>query len=245
MKPTGLLLSLAGGCCLVAALLTQSALQAQATSTETEGSAAFDAYRGDRPANWLGQTRSEAVGLNGMVATSQPLGVEAGLQILRAGGNAFDAAVAVAAVMNVLEPEAAGIGGDAFITAWSAKDQKLIALDGSGRTPAGFTLDRLAGRGDEFVPRQGIDSAVVPGAVDAWDVLLKSYGTMDFSQVFAPAAKIAEEGFGVTERIAVEWEGRREFLQSDPETAKVYLVNGAPPPVYPSCKIRTSARRSA
>ena len=232
MRRARLLKSLCGGLCLASVLLMQPALLAQTAETETGAAAGFDAYRGDRPANWLGQTRSEAIGLNGMVATSQPLGVEAGLQILRAGGNAFDAAVAVAAVMNVVEPEAAGIGGDAFIIAWSAKDQRLIALDGSGRTPAGYTLERLVSRGEEFVPREGIDSAVVPGAVDAWDVLLKSYGTMDFSQVFAPAAKIAEEGFGVTERIAVEWETRREFLQTDPETARVYLVNGAPPPAY-------------
>ncbi len=128
--------------------------------------------------------------------------------------------------------EAAGLGGDAFILAWSAEDKKLIALDGSGRAPAGATAQRFISRGDKAVPGNGIDSAVVPGAADAWDVLLKSHGTMTFKQVLGSAARIAEQGFGVTERIAAEWKGREAFLKRDPESAKTYLVDGASPALY-------------
>lgn len=167
-----------------------------------------------------------------MAATSQPMAVEAGMEILRAGGNAFDAAVAVAAAINVVEPEAAGMGGDAFILAWSAKDKKLVALDGSGRAAAGATPARYKARGFTAIPFSGIEASVVPGAVDAWDTLLKSYGTMSFKQTLQPAVRIAEQGFGVTERIATEWGNREAFLKANPESAKVYLVDGKAPKLY-------------
>jgi gamma-glutamyltranspeptidase/glutathione hydrolase len=224
----GFFVSAAGGLCCAAVALAQPAAQAPVAPP----SAAFEAFRGDRAYGWVGQSRSEALGKNGMVATSQSLAVEAGMEILRAGGNAFDAAVATAAALNVVEPESAGLGGDAFVLAWSAKDKKLIALDGSGRAPSGATPQRFTGRGDTHVPFDGIDSVVVPGVVDAWDVLLKRYGTMGFKQVLGPAARIAEDGFGVTERIAAEWKGREELLGKDPESAKVYLTGGKMPGLY-------------
>src|ERR1700745_1981050 len=93
----------------------------------------FAGVRGDRSSGWLAQTRSEVLARNGVVATSQPLAAQAGLQILKRGGNGFDAAVASAAVLNVVEPASAGVGGDVFVIAWVAKDKKLIALNASGR----------------------------------------------------------------------------------------------------------------
>src|ERR1700761_275224 len=103
----------------------------------------FSAPRGDRTSGYPAQTRSEVLARNGMVATSQPPGAEAGLSILKAGGNAIDAAIAAAAVLNVVEPESAGIGGDMFAIVWSAKEGRLLALNGSGRAPAGATLEHL------------------------------------------------------------------------------------------------------
>lgn len=193
----------------------------------------FDAVRGDRTSGWLLQTRSEVVARNGIVATSQPLAAEAGLQILRQGGNAFDAAVATAAVLNLVEPESAGVGGDVFVIAWVAKERKLIALNASGRAPTGATPEHLAERGAKGkMPLYGIDSATVPGAVDGWDALLKRAGTMTFRQTLEPAATLAGQGFGVTERIRNDWVDAVDVLASDPDSAKVYLVNGKAPEKY-------------
>ena len=193
----------------------------------------FAAVRGDRAAGWLAQTRSEVLARNGVVATSQPLAAQAGLQILKQGGNAFDAAVATAAVLNVVEPGSAGVGGDVFVIAWVAKEKKLIALNASGRAPSGATPEHLAERGyKDHMPPHGIDSATVPGAVDGWDVLLKRAGTMTFKETLEPAATLAEQGFGVTERIHNDWIYGATVLADDPDSVKTYLVNGQPPETY-------------
>jgi len=168
-----------------------------------------------------------------MVATSQPLAAQAGLRILEKGGNAFDAAVATAAVLNVVEPESAGMGGDVFMIACSAREKQLIALNGSGRAPAGATLTRMATRArDGHMPLHGIDSATVPGAGDAWDALLRRAGTLGFKEVLEPAAVLAEQGFGVSERIQHDWTEGVELLSADPDSAKTYLVAGQAPAPY-------------
>jgi gamma-glutamyltranspeptidase/glutathione hydrolase len=195
--------------------------------------AEFSATRGDRSSGWLAQSRSEVLARNGMVATSQPLAAQAGLQILKNGGNAFDAAVATAAVMNVVEPGSAGIGGDVFVIAWLAKEQRLVALNGSGRAAAGATPQHLAARGAaQRMPQHGIDSATVPGAVDAWDALLKRAGTLGFKELLQPAADLAEQGFAVSERIHNDWIYGAEVLRADPDSIKTYLVDGKPPDTY-------------
>jgi gamma-glutamyltranspeptidase/glutathione hydrolase len=193
----------------------------------------FTAVSGDRTSGWLPQTRSEVLARNGIVATSHPLAAQAGLQILKQGGNAFDAAVATAAVLNLVEPESAGVGGDVFAIAWVAKEKKLIALNASGRAPSGATPEHLAERGaKQQMPLHGIDSATVPGAVDGWDALLKRAGTMTFKQSLEPAATLAEQGFGITERIHNDWVDAADVLSTDPDSAKTYLVNGKPPVNY-------------
>ena len=193
----------------------------------------FAAARGDRTSGWLAQTRSEVLARNGVVTTSQPLASQAGLQILKQGGNAFDAAVASAAVLNLVEPASAGVGGDVFVIAWVAKEKKLIALNASGRAPAGATPDHLAARGFKTrMPEHGIDSATVPGAVDGWDVLLKRAGTMTFKEILESAATLAEQGFGVTERIRNDWIYGAKIAANDPDSVKTYLVNGKPPALY-------------
>lgn len=198
-----------------------------------QGAEDFNPVRGDRASGWMQQSRSEVLARHGMVVTSQPLGAQAGLEILRQGGNAFDAAVATAAVMNVVEPAGAGIGGDVFVIAWLAKEHKLIALNGSGRAPAGATVEHLAERGYlHSMPQHGIDSVTVPGAVDAWDVLLKRAGTMSFAQVLQPAVRIAEEGFAVSERIHNDWVGGLSNLRTDSDSVRTYLINGEVPATY-------------
>jgi gamma-glutamyltranspeptidase/glutathione hydrolase len=193
----------------------------------------FAAARGDRTSGWLAQTRSEVLARNGAIATSQPLASQAGLQILKQGGNAFDAAVASAAVLNLVEPVSAGVGGDVFVIAWVAKEKRLIALNASGRAPAGATPDHLAARGfAKHMPLHGIDSATVPGAVDGWDLLLKRAGTMTFKETLEPAALLAEQGFGVTERIHNDWIYGATVLANDPDSVKTYLIDGKPPRTY-------------
>jgi gamma-glutamyltranspeptidase / glutathione hydrolase len=193
----------------------------------------FTAARGDRASGYLSQTRSEVVARNGVVAASQPLAAQAGLQILKSGGNAFDAAVATAAVLNLVEPESTGMGGDVFVLAWVAKEKKLIALNGSGRSPSGATPAHMAERGyKNEIPLRGIDSVTVPGAVDGWDALLKRAGTMTFKQVLEPAAVLAEQGFGLSERIHSDWVTGVDALKEDPESVKTYLVNGHAPDSY-------------
>jgi gamma-glutamyltranspeptidase/glutathione hydrolase len=195
--------------------------------------AEFTAIRGDRSSGWLPQSRSEVLARNGMVATSQPLAAQAGLQILKNGGNAIDAAVATAAVANVVEPGSAGMGGDVFVIAWLAKEKRLVALNGSGRAPSGATPQHLAERGStKQMPLHGIDSATSPGAVDAWDALLKRAGTLTFKELLQPAADLAEQGFAVSERIHNDWTSGAEVLSTDADSVRTYLVDGKAPATY-------------
>ena len=218
---------------LLIAMIAAVVASAGATAAAPPAAPNFNALRGDRASDWLGQTRSEVLARHGVVATSQPLAAQAGLQILRQGGNAFDAAVATAAALNVVEPGSAGIGGDVFVIAWLAKEKRLVALNGSGRAPSGATPAHLALRGvKDRIPLHGIDSVTVPGAVDAWDVLLKRAGTMTFKELLEPAALIAEQGFAVTQRIQNDWIYGAEVLAADPDSVNTYLVGGKPPQRY-------------
>lgn len=149
--------------------------------------------------------RSMVLAKNGVVCTSQPLASQAGLALLRDGGNAIDAAVAAAAVQGVVEPHNTGVGGDCFALCWSARDQRLFALNGSGRSPAAARAHALREQGCDVMPAQGIDTTTVPGAVDAWCELLARFGTRSLADVLAPAIELAEQGFAVSEIIAWEW----------------------------------------
>ncbi|HEY6925067.1 MAG TPA: gamma-glutamyltransferase [Steroidobacteraceae bacterium] len=223
------LLSLAATCTTLITLHARAAEPGVTPAPQRE----FAALRGDRASGWLAQSRSEVLARNGIVTTSQPLAAQAGLQILKRGGNAFDAAIATAAVLNVVEPESAGIGGDVFVIAWLAKEKKLIALNGSGRAPSGATREFLnAHAKDGKMPEHGIDSVTLPGAVDAWDVLRRRAGTLPFKELLEPAATLAEQGFGVSERIRHDWVEGVEILRTDPDSVKTYLVDGQPPAPY-------------
>ena len=127
--------------------------------------------------------------------------------------------------MNVVEPGSAGIGGDVFVIAWLAKEKKLVALNGSGKAPSGATPRHLAERGAvKEMPQHGIDSATVPGAVDAWDVLLKRAGSRTFKELLQPAVDLAEQGYAVSERIRNDWIYGAEVLQADADSVKTFLV---------------------
>jgi gamma-glutamyltranspeptidase/glutathione hydrolase len=112
--------------------------------------------------------RSTVLAKNGMVATSQPLAAQAGLQVLIQGGNAIDAAVAAAATLNVVEPESTGVGGDMFALIWKADEKRVKALNGSGRAPAACSIDELKSKGYSQMPQDGAYSVSVPGTVHGW-----------------------------------------------------------------------------
>jgi gamma-glutamyltranspeptidase/glutathione hydrolase len=168
-----------------------------------------------------------------VVATSQPLAALAGLDVLKRGGNAIDAAIATAAVLTVVEPESTALGGDMFAMAYLAEPGELVGLNGSGRSPSAMTLDalqaRMAARGLDRI--SGIYSVSVPGAVDGWFTLHERYGTMPMSELLEPAIDYAEHGFHVTQRIGQEWAASEEKLSREPSAAATWLVNGHAPAV--------------
>src|SRR4029079_12841231 len=141
------------------------------------------AVRGSRAQGWLSQGRSEVLARHGMVATSDPLAAQAGLEILQRGGNAIDAAVATGAVLDVTSQNDTGIGGDLFALVWVAREKKLYALNSGGWAPAGWTPQFFTGMlGVKDVPGSGVNAATVPGAVSGYDALLKRFGTVTFKE---------------------------------------------------------------
>lgn len=155
-------------------------------------------------------TRSEVIGQNGMVATSQPLATQIGLNILKNGGNAIDAAIATNAALGLMEPTGSGIGGDLFAIVWSAEDQKLYGLNASGRSPRGLSYQQLKKelekRNRDDIPAFGVLPISVPGAVDGWFQLHNKLGNLEMDNILAPSIKYAREGFPVSELIAYYWD---------------------------------------
>jgi gamma-glutamyltranspeptidase/glutathione hydrolase len=173
--------------------------------------------------------RSAAVAANGMVATSAPLATLAGLDVLRSGGNAMDAAIAAVAVQSVVEPQSTGIGGDCFVL-YSEKGAPPVALNGSGRAPGKATVEWFAERQIAQISTQTAHAVTIPGAVDAWCQLNEQYGSKPLSELLEPAARAAEDGYRVTPRVAWDW-SRNAWKLSDPYTAKVMLPGGKPPAI--------------
>jgi gamma-glutamyltranspeptidase/glutathione hydrolase len=154
-------------------------------------------------------TRSEVLARHGMVCTSVPAPTQVGLDILKRGGNAVDAAIAANATLGLMEPVSNGIGGDLFAIVYSAKENKLYGINGSGRSPVGLSYEQMRAELDKLhrktIPPRGMLPISVPGTVDAWSELHKKFGKLKFSDDLAPAVKYAEEGFPVTELIAFYW----------------------------------------
>jgi gamma-glutamyltranspeptidase / glutathione hydrolase len=174
-----------------------------------------------RPLTMAG--RSTVYAPHGVIATSQPLASAAGLAVLQKGGNAVDAAVTAAAVLNVTEPMMTGIGGDMFAIVWVAKEKRLVGLNGSGRAGARATRAELVKRGRTEMPGHGVEAITVPGALAGWADLLAKYGTITLAQALEPAIQIADEGFPVTPVIATDWDGGQPLLEKDAEAARLFL----------------------
>ncbi len=171
--------------------------------------------------------RSATLGLNGTVATSNPLAANAGLDMLKKGGNAVDAAVCAVSVLNVVEPMSTGVGGDVFALVYDSKTKKIEALNGSGKSSMRTDIDDLRNMGMDSIPLEGPYSGLavsVPGCVDAWDQLLKKFGVFSLDTVLVPAIDYSQNGFGVSEITANNWKlaekklsinERCEFLPND------------------------------
>ena len=177
--------------------------------------------------------RSPVLARHGMVAASQPLAAMAGVRILMQGGNAADAAIAVAAALNVAEPTSTGLGGDCFALFYDAKTAAVTALNGSGRAPAALTVDLIRKQGLESPDRQFANplhahTVTVPGACAGWCDLLERHGTMPMTEILAPAIQLAEEGFPVAPATAVYWERSEEKLRSA-LGGQALLVDGRAP----------------
>jgi gamma-glutamyltranspeptidase/glutathione hydrolase len=193
-------------------------------------SAALPASADDR--HWFSTVpagRSVVLSRRAMVASSQPLASKVGVDVLEKGGNAVDAAIAMAAVLNVTEPNMTGIGGDAFAMVYWAKTRTLEALNSSGRAPRALGLEHFAARGVTAMPVTGMEPITVPGAVDGWITLLEKYGTMALADLFAPAIGYAENGFPVAEKIAEDWAPEVGKLKQTAAAAATYLIAGGAP----------------
>ena len=228
------------------------------SADKPQPSAGINAVPGSRAQGWLAQGRSEVLARHGIVATSDPLAAQAGLDILRQGGNAIDAAVATGAVLDVTSQNDTGIGGDLFALVYIAKDKKLYALNSGGWAPAGWTPEffaklppqetgrgggrgapeNAAGRGAggtggaRGVPGNGVNSATVPGAISGYDALLKRFGTVGFKETFERAAQLAEQGWGLAERRHSDLRNATNGLRNDEDSKQTFLVNGETPALY-------------
>ncbi len=173
--------------------------------------------------------RSVVVATEGMVATSHPLAAQIGLDVLKKGGNAVDAAIAANAALGLMEPMSCGVGGDLYALVWDAKTKKLHGLNASGRAPAKATRDYFAVKGHKEISTTGPLSWSVPGCVDGWDTLRQRFGSRPLAELLQPSIDYADKGFAVTEIIAGSWRTAEAELATHPDSAKTYLHDGKAP----------------
>lgn len=163
-----------------------------------------------------------------MAATSHPLATEAALDMLRRGGNAVDAAIAASAVQAVVEPQSTGIGGDCFVLYSKNGSDQVLALNGSGRSPAAASIPAFQALGLSEVPRHGPHSVTIPGAIDAWHRLSREHGRKSLADCLEAAIYYAEAGYVVHDRVAFDWADSAEILAADPHSAAIFLPEGRP-----------------
>lgn len=183
----------------------------------------------DRPAQHAHQSRSVVVARHGIVATSHPLAAQAGLDILKSGGNAVDAAIATNAMLGVVEPMSCGIGGDLFVIYWDNKSKKLYGLNASGRSPFRLNREVFREKGLKEIPELGPLSWSVPGCVDGWETLRARFGTRPLAELLQPGIETADSGFPVSEIIAAGWKASIKNLSAWPDSKRTYLIDGRAP----------------
>ena len=183
----------------------------------------------DRVTGATHASRPDVIAANGMVATSHPLATQVGLQVLRDGGNAIDAAIAANAAIGLMEPTGNGIGGDLFAIVWDAESERLYGYNGSGRSPQSLTLAWFLDNGYEDIPSHGPLPVSVPGTVDGWFALHGRFGAMDMAEVLQPAIRYAREGFPVTELIAYYWGRSVPVLSDYPGFSEQFTIDGRAP----------------
>ena len=174
-------------------------------------------------------TRSAVLAKNGMAATSQPLATQIAVDVLKAGGNAIDAAIAANAALGLMEPTGCGIGGDLFAIVWDAKSEQLYGLNASGRSPLSLELAEFERRGLTSIPATGPLPVSVPGAVDGWFTLHERFGRLPMDRLLAPAIRYAEEGFPVSELIAYYWQRSAPYLSRFPGFREQMTIDGRGP----------------
>lgn len=175
--------------------------------------------------------RSTTIARNGMAATSHVIATQTAVEVLKDGGNAMDAAIAACAVQGVVEPGSTGIGGDCFALYSAGGGSDITAFNGSGWAPAAATPTALRALGVTSIERQSAHAVTVPGAVDAWDQLLRRHGTRPLSALLEPAIRYAEEGFAVMQRSQADWANQESLLRGEANAARIYLVDNAAPAV--------------
>ena len=174
-------------------------------------------------------SRSEVIGQNGMVATSHPLATQIGLDILKQGGTAVDAAIAANIALGLMEPTGNGIGGDLFAIIWDAKTKKLHGLNASGPAPKNLSIEYFKQQGLTKIPSYGPLPVTVPGAVDGWVKLHEKFGNLKFKSLFKPTIEYAEKGFPVTETIAYYLDRSQKRFENYPNFNEVWVKNGKMP----------------
>ena len=189
----------------------------------------FYSYSQDRITRKNFATRSEVLGQNGMVATSHPLATQIGIDILKSGGNAIDAAIAANAALGLMEPTSNGIGGDLFAIVWYEKEKKLYGLNASGRSPKNLKIEYFKSKDLKSIPPYGPLPVSVPGCVDGWFSLNKRFGKKQMKELLTPTIEYAENGFPVTEVVSYYMELASEKFINYPNFEDTYMINGKTP----------------
>ena len=186
-------------------------------------------YSQDRITGELFSTRSEVIAEHGMVATSHPLATQVGIDILKKGGNAIDAAIAANAAIGLMEPTGNGIGGDLFAILWIEKDKKLYGLNASGRSPKDLTFDYFREKGFTTIPAYGPLPVSVPGCVDGWFEMHDKFGKLGMKKILDPAIRYAEDGFPVTELVSYYMHIASKNFNKYPNFKETYGIDGLTP----------------